>query len=161
MTKVDTLLLRAAIELAGKARERGNHPFGAVLADGEGNILLQAENTVITGGDFSGHAELNLARAAAKKFPPERLAQCTLYASTEPCPMCAGAIFWANLGRVVYALSEEELYTLTGDTPHKLLLSCRGVFAGGGRAVEVVGPALEGEARKVHEGFWTKAAGRL
>jgi tRNA(Arg) A34 adenosine deaminase TadA len=155
MNEADTLLLRVAIELAGKAREHGNHPFGAVLADKKGNILLQAENTVMTGGDFSGHAELNLARAAAKKFPPERLAECTLYASTEPCPMCAGAIFWANLGRVVYALSEEGLYAVIGETPHKLLLSCREVFAGGARTVEVVGPALEGEARRVHEGFWT------
>jgi tRNA(Arg) A34 adenosine deaminase TadA len=159
MTKADTLLLRAAIELARTAREHGNHPFGAVLADAEGNLLLQAENTVITGGDFAEHAELNLARAAARQYPPGRLARCTLYASTEPCPMCAGAIFWANIGRVVYALSEEGLYALTGDTPHKLLLSCRQVFAGGARAVEVVGPALEEEALGVHEGFWTKAEG--
>ena len=73
--------------------------------------------------------------------------------------MCAGAIFWANIGRVVYGLSEEGLYAFTGDTPHKLLFSCRQIFAGGARAVEVVGPALEEEAGKVHKGFWTKAAG--
>ncbi len=159
MNEIDLRLLRRAIELARKARRRGNHPFGAVLGDGAGNCLLEAENTVATGQDIAGHAELNLVRAAARLFPPERLAQCTLYASTEPCPMCAGAIFWSSIGRVCFALSEEKLYLVIGSTPHKLLLACREVFSRGARAVQVVGPALEDEARSVHEGFWTKAAG--
>ncbi len=68
--------------------------------------------------------------------------------------MCAGSIFWGGVGRVVYALSEEGLYALTGDSPDKLLLSCRDVFVRGGRQVEVLGPMLEEEARAVHEGFW-------
>jgi tRNA(Arg) A34 adenosine deaminase TadA len=70
--------------------------------------------------------------------------------------MCSGAIFWGGVGRVVYALSEDELYALTGDSPHKLLLSCRDVFARGGRSIAVFGPALEEEARQVHVGFWTQ-----
>lgn len=154
MLETDLRLLRAAIRVAGEAREHGNHPFGALLADGEGNILLCAENTVVTGEDCTGHAETNLMREATKAYTPQELARCTLYTSTEPCPMCAGAIFWGNVQRVVYALSEEGLYGLTGDTPDKLLLSCREVFARGGRPVEVIGPALEEEAREVHEGFW-------
>jgi tRNA(Arg) A34 adenosine deaminase TadA len=68
--------------------------------------------------------------------------------------MCTGAIFWGNVGRVVYALSQSGLYNLTGDSPEKLPLSCREILARAGRHVEVVGPALEEEARKVHEGFW-------
>jgi tRNA(Arg) A34 adenosine deaminase TadA len=68
--------------------------------------------------------------------------------------MCSGSIFWSGVGRVVYALSEEGLYAMTGDSPDKLLLSCRDVFARGGRSIEVLGPALEEEARQVHEGFW-------
>ena len=68
--------------------------------------------------------------------------------------MCSGSIFWGGVGRVVYALSEEGLYGMTGDSPHKLLLSCREVFARGGRPIEVLGPALEEEARQVHMGFW-------
>ena len=155
MDETDLHLLRTAIDIARGAREHGNHPFGALLADEQGNILLRAENTVVTAHDCTGHAETNLMREATKTFSPQRLADCTLYTSTEPCPMCAGAIFWGNVRRVVYALSEEGLYALTGDTPDKLLLSCREVFARGGHPIEVIGPALEDEARKVHEGFWT------
>jgi tRNA(Arg) A34 adenosine deaminase TadA len=154
MLETDLRLLRAAISIAREARDHGNHPFGALLADEQGNILLRAENTVVTARDCTGHAETNLIREATKAYAPQELAHCTLYASTEPCPMCAGAIFWGNVPRVVYALSEEGLYDLTGDTPDRLLLSCREVFARGGRSVEVIGPALEEEAQKVHEGFW-------
>jgi len=154
MNNIDLQLLRLAIDVARRAREHGNHPFGAVLADEQGNVLLEAENTVITANDCTGHAELNLMRLASRQFSAEALSRCTLYSSTEPCPMCAGAMFWGGAGRVVYALSEEGLYTLIDDSPHKLLLSCRDVFARGGRPIEVFGPMLEDEARQVHEGFW-------
>jgi tRNA(Arg) A34 adenosine deaminase TadA len=154
MNNIDLQLLRLAIDVARHARKHGNHPFGAVLADEQGNVLLEAENTVTAANDCTGHAELNLMRLASRQFSAEALSHCTLYSSTEPCPMCAGAIFWGGVGHVVYALSEEGLYTLIGDSPHKLLLSCRDVFARGGRPIEVLGPMLEDEARQVHEGFW-------
>ena len=154
MNNIDLQLLHLAIDVARRAREHGNHPFGAVLADEHGNVLLEAENMVITANDCTGHAELNLMRLASQQFSAEALSRCTLYSSTEPCPMCAGSIFWGGVGRVVYALSEDGLYVLMGDSPHKLLLSCRDVFACGGRPIEVLGPMLEDEARQVHEGFW-------
>jgi tRNA(Arg) A34 adenosine deaminase TadA len=154
MTKTDLTHLRLAITLAQRARDHGNHPFGAVLVDEAGNVLLEIENTVITDQDATAHAETNLVRKACRRFTAQQLAHCTFYSSCEPCPMCAGAIFWSGIGRVVYALSEEGLYALTGDSPHKLLLSCREVLSHGARKVEVLGPALEDEARKVHEGFW-------
>ena len=147
-------LLRIAISLAANAREHGNHPFGALLADESGNILLTAENTVNTARDASGHAELNLVRLASAQLPTRVLARATLYTSTEPCPMCAGAIFWSGISRVVYALSEDGLYAMTGDSPESLKLPCREVFARGGRPVDVVGPLLEDEAAIVHQGFW-------
>jgi tRNA(Arg) A34 adenosine deaminase TadA len=155
MNDLDLNLLRQAIHVARRARENGNHPFGALLADEQGRVLLEAENTVNTAHDCTGHAELNLMRLASRQYNFDKLTRCTLYTSTEPCPMCAGAIFWGGVGRVVYALNEEGLYALTGDSPHKLLLSCREVFARGGRPIEVLGPALEEEARQVHLGFWT------
>lgn len=105
----DLFFLRQAIEVAANARRHGNHPFGAVLVDASGQVLLTAENTVVTERDCTGHAETNLMRIASQRHTPEELAACTLYASTEPCPMCAGAIFWGGLGRVVYALSETQL----------------------------------------------------
>ena len=157
LTDVDRDLLRLAIEVARRARTHGNHPFGAVLADSTGRVLLQAENTVLTERDVTGHAETNLIRLASAQLGTETLSQCTLYASTEPCPMCAGAIYWAGVGRVAYGLSQSGLYALTGAGSDGLVLPCRQVLAHGGHAVEVVGPALEDEARQIHAGFWTPA----
>ncbi|MFY0575347.1 nucleoside deaminase [Cystobacter fuscus] len=98
-----------AIDLARRARARGDHPFGSVLVDARGRVLLEGENTVVTTGDCTGHAESNLMREATRQYRPEELAGSTLYASTEPCAMCAGAIFWGGVRRVVFALSSEEL----------------------------------------------------
>ena len=158
MNTTDVKHLKTAIETAQKAREHGNHPFGAILVDENNQVLLQAENTVITESDCTGHAETNLMRLASQHFTPEKLSTCTLYTSTEPCAMCAGAIHWGNIGRVVFALSEVELYELVGPSPEHLLLPCREVFARSQRPVEVVGPApeLDAEAHAVHEGFWSK-----
>lgn len=157
MNDADLQHLRAAIVVAWRAREHGNHPFGAVLVGADSQILLEAENTVITARDSTGHAETNLVRLATQRFTPEQLAGCTLYTSTEPCAMCAGAIHWSGIGRVVYALSETDLYAIVGPSPDHLLLPCREVFARSQRPIAVGGPAeaLDTEARAVHEGFWT------
>jgi len=148
--------LRRAIAVAARAREHGNHPFGATLVDERGQVLLEAENTVVTERDATGHAETNLVRLASRQLPPEQLARCTLYTSTEPCAMCAGAIHWSGIRRVVFALSEPDLYALVGPSPEHLLLPCREVFARSGAPVTVSGPApeLDEEARAVHDGFW-------
>jgi len=157
MNDSDTQHLRTAIEVAHRAREHGNHPFGAILVDEKNQVLLQAENTVVTGRDCTGHAETNLMRLASQNFSSEKLSTCTLYTSTEPCAMCAGAIYWGNVGRVVYALSEVALYEIVGPSPDQLVLPCREVFSHSQRHVEVEGPAMEldVEARAVHAGFWT------
>jgi tRNA(Arg) A34 adenosine deaminase TadA len=149
--------LKAAIATAWRARQNGNHPFGAILVNENNQVVLQAENTVISGHDVTGHAETNLVRLATQQFSPEELAHCTLYTSTEPCAMCAGAIHWGNIGRVVFALSETDLYAIVGESPEHLLLPCREVFARSQRPIVVDGPvtALEMEARAVHQGFWT------
>ena len=155
MNVTDTKFMRLAIDAACKARENGNHPFGAVLVDAEGNILLTGENTVVTEKDCTGHAELNLMREASKTYDREFLAGCTLYASTEPCPMCSGAIFWGNVHRVVFGLSQAGLYDLIGEGKGDALhLSCQDLYKKGNKPVEIVGPILEDEARTVHEGFW-------
>jgi tRNA(Arg) A34 adenosine deaminase TadA len=149
--------LLAAIELAWQARKHGNHPFGALLVDADANVVLRAENTVVTGPDCTGHAETNLMRMASGRFSPEFLRGCTLYTSTEPCAMCAGAIYWGNVRRVIYAFSEEELRDIVGGNPDNptLALPCREVFARGQHEVEVSGPHLVDQARAVHEGFWS------
>ena len=154
MNTTDLEHLRTAIQVAQAARDHGNHPFGAILVDENNQVLLEAENTVVTQKDCTGHAETNLMRLASKQFTPEKLALCTLYTSTEPCAMCAGAIYWGSVRRVVYALSEVGLYEIAGPSPDHLLLPCREVFARSQRLMAVEGPALELEAKAVHEGFW-------
>jgi tRNA(Arg) A34 adenosine deaminase TadA len=157
MDDIDIKHLRSAITQAWRAREHGNHPFGAVLVDADGQIRLEAENSVVTEHDCTNHAETNLVRLATRAFAPSQLAHFTLYSSTEPCAMCAGAIHWSAIGRVVYALSEVDLYAIIGPSPDHLLLPCREVFAHSQQPIEVIGPVseLESEARAVHENFWT------
>ncbi|THG33375.1 nucleoside deaminase [Naasia lichenicola] len=156
VTESDLTFLRAAIALSGSAVANGNHPFGAVLVDATGTQVLDAENTVNTLSDATGHAETNLVRTASQRFTAEELRGSTLYTSCEPCAMCSGAIYWAGIGRMVYAMSEEELYEITGSHPDNptLLLPSREVFARGSRAVEVAGPSIAHEARVHHEDFW-------
>jgi tRNA(Arg) A34 adenosine deaminase TadA len=152
MTTNDEGWLRAAFELAQRARARGDEPYGAVLVDAAGELLLEGANTVVTGRDVTGHAETNLVRAASARFPPEVLAGCTMYASTEPCAMCAGAIYWGGIGRLVFGLSNARLYgeVLGLDaSANGLRLACREVLVHGGRRVEVVGPLLEDEAAEI------------
>lgn len=157
VTSTDRSLLQRAVRLAKIARDTGNHPFGALIADSTGTILLEAANTTGSTGDCTGHAETNAARDASLRFPREKLAECTLYTSAEPCAMCAGAIYWAGIGRVVYALAESELLDLTGDDPENptFSLPCREVFARGQRHIEVEGPVPDiPGAAEVHAGFW-------
>lgn len=149
-------LMHLAVDVARRARENGNHPFGALLVDQQGNILLQAENTVVTERDCTGHAETNLMRMASRRYDPAFLATCTLYTSTEPCPMCAGAIYWGNVRRVVYGLGEARFYEMIGDDDDEMLhMPCRAILGEGRKQIEVIGPILEDEALKVHEGFWS------
>lgn len=152
-TDLDLRLLRAAILLSARARERGNEPYGALLSDADGNVHLEAENTQVTNRDCTGHAELNLMREASRRFDRQALAGWTVYASGEPCPMCAGAIYWSGVGRVVYALPVGTMAELAGAAADEIHLGCAEVLARGTRTVEVAGPLLEDEARTVFDGI--------
>lgn len=153
----DVGLLRETIRIADAARAAGNHPFGALLASADGEILVRQGNSFQDDKGL-GHAELNVARIAAKTYPPEVLADCTLYTSIEPCSMCSGATYWSGIGRLVYGVSEERLAELTGDNPENLTMSlpCRHVLGAGQRTVDVAGPFpdLEDEIVKSHHDFW-------
>ena len=154
----DEMHLTRAIDVARLARANGNHPFGAILVTGDGTII-EGQNSVVTAGDPTGHAETNLVRLASARLSRDQLRASTLYTSTEPCVMCAGAIYWAGIGRVAYALSEQALGEMVPeqDGEPTLDLPCREVFARGGRSVIVAGPALVDEAAGVHAGFWDAA----
>jgi tRNA(Arg) A34 adenosine deaminase TadA len=154
--ELDLTLLRRSFELAAAARAGGSHPFAALLAAPDGTILLEQANAYLPHHDMTGHAERVLATRACQELEPASRSAATLYSSAEPCAMCAGAIYWSGIGRVVYGLSEARLKTLTGNHRENptLSLPCRTVFAAGQRPTEVLGPLLEDEAALPHAGAW-------
>jgi tRNA(Arg) A34 adenosine deaminase TadA len=154
----DEAYLRRSFEVARRAFANGSHPFGALLVSHDAQILLERENGFLPDRDLTAHAERLLATAASRSYDPAFLARCTMYASAEPCAMCAGAAYWAGIGRVVYALSERRLKAIIGDHVENptLDLPCRMVFAAGQRPVEVLGPLLEDEAAAIHLGAWPR-----
>lgn len=159
MTYFDhTHYLDIAIEVSKRAKENGNTPFGAILVDKDGNILMEQENIEITENICTGHAETSLVARASQKYSKEFLWHCTLYTTAEPCAMCAGAIYWANIGRVVYAMTEGRLLELTGSNEQNPTfdLPCKDVFARGQKEITVIGPfpPLEEKAAEIHVGFW-------
>ena len=154
----DEHFLRRSFVVAHRALTHGNHPFGAILVDQNHNVLIEAENSYMPAHDGTAHAERLLATQACTSLSPDILRDATLYSSAEPCAMCAGAIYWAGIGRLVYGLSEHRLRAVTGNHPENptLDLPCRDVFKSGQRATEVLGPLLEDEAEALHAGVWKK-----
>jgi tRNA(Arg) A34 adenosine deaminase TadA len=139
----DEALLRLAFDVASRSRAAGDHPFGSVLADGEGRALMEQGNGYTSeGGDRTAHAERLLASRAARAHDLKFL--------------CAGAIYWAGIGRVVYGQSEKALKAQTGahEENPTLDLPCALVFAAGQRPTEIVGPLLEEEAAQLQADFW-------
>ena len=157
-TELDEHFLRQSFDVARRAMTHGNPPFGALLVDHHRKVLLEAENGYMPDRDSTAHAERLLATQACTTIDANILRGATLYSSAEPCAMCAGAIYWAGIGRLVYGLSEHRLRELTGNHPENptLDLPCREVFGSGQRSTEVVGPLLEDEAAAIHAGVWKK-----
>ena len=157
-SKLDEHFLRRSFDVARRAMTHGNHPFGAILVDESRNVLIETENGYLPAHDGTAHAERLLATQACTTLGADVLRNATLYSSAEPCAMCAGAIYWAGIGRVVFGLSEHRLRAVTGNHPENptLDLPCRDVFRSGQRTTEVVGPLLEDEAEALHARVWNK-----
>jgi tRNA(Arg) A34 adenosine deaminase TadA len=158
----DLEFLRRSFDIARRARDGGDHPFGALLVGPEGEVLFEQGNGYTSeGGDGTAHAERLVASWAAKNLDLALLRRCTLYSSAEPCAMCAGAMYWAGIGRLVYGQSETSLKAATGahDENPTLDLPCRVVFEAGQRPTEVVGPLLEEEAAQLHADYWASREG--
>lgn len=159
ITELDKKMLRECVRVAHESKLNGNHPFGSVLADKDGNILLEMQNAFTEGGS-AYHAETLLAFKAAKLYSPDFLSSCTLYTNFEPCVMCTGAIYWANIGRLVYGATEEQLLSYTGanDENPTFSLDCRSVIEAGQKNIKVAGPVddeeLINEICADHVGFW-------
>ena len=147
--------LRSADTVAREAAAHGHHPFGAVLVGPDDRILMRQGNI-----DTVHHAKTELARRAAAAYEPEFLWQCTLVSTFEPCAMCAGTMYWANIGRLVYGADETKILALTGDHPENptMSLPSRTVFGSGQKTIEVFGPfpEIEDELHDAHRDFWTR-----
>ena len=153
----DGRYLRKAIAWSHAGRRRGNRPFGAVIVSADGQVLAEDYCNSTETGDVTGHAETNAVRKlAGRGFTREQLAEATIYSSAEPCVMCAGAIFWANIGRVVFGIDAERLRAFRGERADQrdAELSCRDVFRASPHPIECIGPALLGEAGAAHDGAW-------
>jgi len=152
----DGLYLRQAIAWSRAARQRGNRPFGAVIIAQDGRLLAEAYCNTGETGDCTGHAETNAVRDVTPRVRRDVLARATLYSSAEPCVMCAGAIFWSGIGRVVFGIDAVRLRAFRGEVAEQrdAELSCRDVFAASPHAIECIGPALVDESAAVHDGFW-------
>lgn len=161
MQTLDASLLRRAIALAEEAVALGRRPFGAVVADAEGRIVAEAGAVATTDiRDWTAHSEMVALRAASALRDWDTLAGCTLYASGEPCPMCAAAVYWCNVRRVVFGASEGSIRTLRGGFARAagIEMSCREVTQRCPHPIAVEGPCLEAEALSAHRAFWPTAA---
>jgi tRNA(Arg) A34 adenosine deaminase TadA len=143
--------IRSCFELAVSAARRGNHPFGALLVRG-GEVVATAENSVLSDRDSTRHAELNLISRLSRQGRADWLESGTVYASTEPCAMCTGAMFWAGVTHIVYGCSAHALGEVTGGA---FVVSCRDLLSHGKRNIEVTGPVLEHEGVEIHRAYWS------
>ncbi len=148
--------LHTADAVAREAAAHGHHPFGAVLVGPDDHILMRQGNI-----DTVRHAETELCRRAAAAYPPEFLWTSTLVSTFEPCAMCAGTLYWANIGRLVYGIEEARLLALTGDHAENptMQLSARTVLGSGQKRIEVHGPFSEIEDALIapHRDFWRRS----
>jgi tRNA(Arg) A34 adenosine deaminase TadA len=147
--------LRAAHEVALEAAEHGHHPFGAVLVGPDNRILMRQGNI-----NTVRHAENEICRRAAEAYPPDFLWTCTMVTTGEPCAMCTGTFYWANIGRLVFGYEESKLLAFTGDHPKNptLNLPSSAVLAAGQKPIEIVGPfpEIEDELLEPHRTFWQR-----
>lgn len=159
LKEFEVRLLYRVLEICKESKEKGNHPFGCLLADKEGNILMEQGNEEVSlGGDCTAHAEALLMRKASKIYSKEEMRDFTLYNCADSCAMCTGAMYWSNLGRHVYIARESELKKYTGDDIRNptLDLPSRVVLACGQKEFETLGPFLELEDKffELHKGYW-------
>lgn len=152
LTEADGRYLRQAIALSALGSARGNRPFGAVVVSADGQLLAEAHNDNAATGDCTAHAEVN----ALRQLRREAMAGATMYASGEPCVMCAGAIFWSGIRRVVFGIDAVSLrrFRATDAAAADLQMSCREVFAHSAEPFTVIGPALLAEATAPHQAYW-------
>ncbi len=108
MTYDDNYYMQQALLEAQRAEEQGEIPIGAVVVSPQGNIIGRGHNLTETLHDVTAHAEMQALTAAAENLGGKYLTDCTLYVTVEPCVMCAGALGWSQISRIVYGTSDEK-----------------------------------------------------
>lgn len=141
----DREFLRQTLKRAANAADEGERPFAALLAAG-GESLETASNTAERDGNPLKHAEMNLLQDVIGRIERETIADATLYASAEPCPMCATAMYYSGVTRLVFSVSNARLRSLLGPG---VQLTCRDVFRQVPADIEVIGPLLEDEGSEL------------
>src|SRR5438552_11782756 len=155
-TQQDLVHLRRAIVLSEGARRNGNQPFGAVLVGADGEIIAEAENAMLSARDLTAHAEMNTLRMASRRAWPVPLAGATMYASGEPCPMCAGAMLQHGLRRIVFGIrwqANRQYQTPAPPGTVRPMVGCREILRLAPAPVEIIGPLLEEQARVPFEAY--------
>ena len=143
MTSSDERFMRLALVQAQEAFDRDEVPIGAVIVC-QGKVIARGHNLTETLTDVTAHAEMQAITSAASFLGGKYLTQCTLYVTVEPCLMCAGALGWSQISRVVYGASDDKRgYHTYCDRPfHK--------------KTEVVGGVLAEECAKLMTDFFKK-----
>lgn len=156
-TAQDRAFMQKAYDLADKAVKKGNAPFGALLVV-DGKIVAEYTNKVATSHNPTQHAELGLISAYAPKLPHNDFHNGTLYASSEPCVMCTGAILNSGINRIVYGTSESQFQKFIGnEKPGKAPLTCREIIKRTNPYVKVLGPLMEKQGLAQHATYWPEA----
>jgi len=150
--------VEAALAVQRRAVTMGKRPFAAVLLGPDNVTVVLTHQSV----DQVNHAEASLARLAYTHYTKPYLWRCTLVSTWEPCAMCTATLYWAHIGRVVYAGTNDQLYALTGPGNRENFTMdwhCRDVLAGcPQKPVEVIGPLEEEGNTVVRESdeYWSK-----
>lgn len=147
MTPPAAHAMQLAIDASRAALALGDEPYGASLVGADGQVLMVAQNNQNTSGDCTGHAEMVLVRRAQAELGAQALRGATVYASGEPCAMCAGALFWAGVGQVVFAAAQPDMAAAVGGA--LLPARCADVLAAAEPPVPVIGGVLATEALAV------------
>lgn len=153
-TQISASIL-AALHIQRLATTMNKRPFAAILLGPDNETVLLSHTSV----DQVNHAESSLARLAYVHYTKEYLWQCTLVSTWEPCAMCTSTIYWAHIGGIVYAASNENLAALTGFGNREnftMNWACRDVLKGQQKDVEVIGPVEEMERVVIEESdvYW-------
>lgn len=153
----DEAYMRLAIDEALRGKAAGEFPFGAILVDPAGEIVLSVHDTVERDGDRTSHAETMLVKHACRKFGPD-LAGYAVYTTTEPCPMCFTTCWLGGISKLVYGCTMRDVYDRTGGAVDELGVPAIDMNARASRRIELVGGVLRGECLAMFERATTEAA---